>query len=479
MLQDITEDILFSPIRALGDLLRKRKITSTALTEAYLQRLDKLGPKLGAVVTITRELALKEAAAADKELAAGKDRGPLHGIPYGAKDLLATKGIPTTWGAEPYKTQVFDHDATVIRRLREAGAVLAAKLAMVELAGAWGYNNADASFTGPGRTPWNLDFWSGGSSSGPGAAMAAGLVAFTIGSETSGSIVTPAAFCGVAGLRPTYGRVSRHGAMALSWTMDKLGPMCRCAEDCGLVLAAIAGKDPHDATTSGRQFVYPPTETGSPKKDKWKIGIIKNATATVQPAVRKNFEESVKVLRTLADVEDNVPFPDLPFNEAVGTIIKAEGASAFRDLLDSGKAQTLRAVNDRWGGYTAAMVLAIDYLQAMRLRGTMKKALDELCAGYDALIAPAVAVVAYPIDRDFDKAYPGFGGGPPIIPAGNIAGQPALVVPNGWGDNDLPTAIQFTGRVWSEARLLELGAAYEKAADPRLRTRRPTLKGGK
>src|SRR6266511_5045499 len=223
--QPITEELLFASVRELAALIRTRKLSPVALTEAYLDRLDKLGPRLGAVITVTRELALKEARAAETEIRAGRYRGPLHGIPYGAKDLLATRGIPTTWGAEPYRKQVFDYDATAIRKLREAGAVLVAKLAMVELAGGFGYNHADASFTGPCRTPWNLEYWSGGSSSGSGAATAAALVPFAIGSETSGSIMTPAAYSGVTGLRPTYGLVSRHGAMALSWTMDKLGPM--------------------------------------------------------------------------------------------------------------------------------------------------------------------------------------------------------------------------------------------------------------
>jgi len=465
-MQEITEDVLFAPLKDLAALLRARKVTSAALTEAYLQRLEKLGAKLGAVVTITRDLARKEAAEADREIAAGKYRGPLHGVPYGVKDLLATKDIPTTWGAEPFKNQVFDHDATVVRKLRESGAVLVAKLAMVELAGGFGYNNADAAFTGPGRTPWHLDYWSGGSSSGPGAAVAAALVPFAIGSETSGSIITPSAFCGVSGLRPTYGRVSRHGAMALCWTLDKLGPMCRTAEDCGLVLAAIAGKDPLDPSSSGHKFTFPLAEADLPRKNKkWKIGVIKGSTAKVQPEVKKNFEEALVVLKDFCDVTEDVALPDLPFSEAIGIIIKAEGASAFRDLLDSGKAKTLRAANDRWGGYAGEMVLAVDYLQAMRLRGPMKRAMDELYSRYDALVAPAVATVAYPIDRDFDKAYPGFGGGLPLIQAGNIVGQPAVVVPNGFGSNNLPTALQFTGRIWSEARLLALAMAYQKATE--------------
>jgi aspartyl-tRNA(Asn)/glutamyl-tRNA(Gln) amidotransferase subunit A len=464
MYADITEDHLFSTVRELGELLKAKKISSAGLTEAYLERLEKLGAKLGAVVTITRERARKEAAEADKEIVAGKYRGPLHGIPYGVKDLLATKGIPTTWGAEPYREQIFDHDATVVRKLSEAGAVLAAKLAMVELAGGFGYNNADASFTGPGLTPWNTKFWSGGSSSGPGAAMAAGLVAFTIGSETSGSIITPAAFSGVSGLRPTYGRVSRHGAMALCWTLDKLGPMCRTADDCGLVLAAIAGADPEDPTAVDRPFKHA-AMPAVPEGKKFKVGIIRGTTAGVQPEVKKNFDAAVKVLAGFCEITEDVKFPDFPFGDAVGTIVKAEGASAFRDLLESGKAQELRAATDRWGGYAAASVLAIDYIQALRLRGPAKRVLDELYAPYDALIAPSRATVALPIDRDFDKAYPGILGGPPVIPAGNLVGQPALSVLNGFGRDNLPTGIQFTGRIWSEAKLLALGMAYQQAAD--------------
>src|SRR5580765_97145 len=259
-------DLLYTPVRALAARVKSNKLTSVKLTETCLERLDTLGPKLNAVVTVMRESALAEARTADAEIAKGRYRGPLHGIPYGVKDLLATKGVPTTWGAEPYRNQVFDHDATVVKKLRDAGAVLCAKLAMVELAGGMGYNQADASFTGPGLTPWNTSFWSGGSSSGPGAAVAAGLVAFAIGSETSGSIVTPSSFCGVTGLRPTYGLVSRHGAMALSWTLDKLGPFARSAEDCGVILQAIAGKDGKDPGSAGKNFYYTP-QYARPLKD--------------------------------------------------------------------------------------------------------------------------------------------------------------------------------------------------------------------
>ncbi len=240
----LPDDIFFASIKELGAQLRARKLSPVELTEGYLARLEKFGPRLGAVVTLMRASALKEARAAEREIKQGRYRGPLHGIPYGAKDLLATRNAPTTWGAAPYKDQQFDYDATVVARLHDAGAILVAKLAMVELAGGMGYNHANASLTGACRTPWNTDYWSGGSSSGPGAAVAAGLVAFAIGSETSGSIITPAAFCGITGLRPTYGRVSRHGAMALAWTLDKLGPMCRSAADCGYVLCRHRGPRP-------------------------------------------------------------------------------------------------------------------------------------------------------------------------------------------------------------------------------------------
>jgi aspartyl-tRNA(Asn)/glutamyl-tRNA(Gln) amidotransferase subunit A len=468
---EVTDDILFSSIRELGSLIRTQKISPVALTEAYLERLEKLGPKYNAVVTVTRQAALAEARTAEADIKAGKYRGPLHGIPYGVKDLAATRGFPTTWGAEPFRNQTFDYDATIITRLRAAGAILCAKLSMVEIAGGFGYNHADASFTGPGLTPWDTAFWSGGSSSGPGSAVAAALVPFAIGSETSGSIITPAAFCGISGLRPTYGRVSRHGCMALSWTLDKIGPMCRTADDCGLVLAALAGHDPLDPGSASQPFAYNQPEAGP--QAKWKLGIIRGSTAGIQPEVRRNFDESVKVLGKFCDIEDAVQLPNLPFGAVVGTIITAEAASAFRDFIDSGGPARLRAVNDRHGGYTGMAILAVDYLQAMRVRGKMKKEMNDLYRRYDALIAPSRATVAYPINLDFDKAYPGVAG-PPIIPAGNAVGQPAISVPNGFGIRNLPTGIQFTGRIWSEARLIAIAHAYQQATD--WHRRRPVIR---
>jgi aspartyl-tRNA(Asn)/glutamyl-tRNA(Gln) amidotransferase subunit A len=273
---------IFRPIRELSEPVRAGKISPVELTETFLGRLEELGPRYNAVVTVTRERALKQARRAEEEIASGHYRGPLHGIPYGGKDLLATSGgIPTSWGAAPFKDRTFDHDATVVRKLEEAGAVLVAKLAMIELAGGMGYRQPHASFTGPPRNPWNTDTWTGGSSSGSGAAVSAGLVPFAIGSETWGSILSPANNCGVAGLRPTYGRVSRSGAMALSWTLDKLGPLCLTADDCGLVLEAIAGPDPNDPTTTDRPFKY---DSEGPKKG-FKLAVLKGNSEGVHEGV--------------------------------------------------------------------------------------------------------------------------------------------------------------------------------------------------
>jgi len=477
----ISEDLLFTPLRELGALVKARRVSPVELAEASLHRLERIGPRLGAVVTVTRELALAEAHRANQEILAGQYRGPLHGIPYGAKDLLATKGIPTTWGAEPYRSQVFDHDATVIAKLREAGAVLCAKLAMVELAGGMGYNNPDASFTGPGRTPWNLDYWSGGSSSGSGAAVAAGLVSFAIGSETSGSILTPATFCGLTGLRPTYGLVSRHGAMALCWTLDKLGPLCRTADDCGLVLAAMAGIDPQDPTTAG-EFSYSrrgAEEGGAGRR--FRLGVLKGATRGAEPEVAANFQRSLSELRAFATVELEVPFPEFPYGPAVEVIVGAEGAAAFRDLIESGRTSLLRDKADRAGGPAMLMTLAVDYLQAMRLRVPMRAAYDDLLSRYDALVVPTLGESAPPVGQDFTPAPPD--GTPPpaprpdeakapdVIPAGNLVGAPALCLPNGMGAHGIPTSIQFLGRAFSEATLLSLADRYQSLTD--WHTKRP------
>jgi aspartyl-tRNA(Asn)/glutamyl-tRNA(Gln) amidotransferase subunit A len=464
----ITNDTLFATVSELAAQIRARKLSPVELTEAYLQRLETVGRRLNAVAHVMRDTALREARAAEAEIKRGRYRGPLHGIPYGVKDLCATREAPTTWGAAPYKDQRFDYDATVVTRLREAGAILTAKLAMIELAGGMGYNQADASLTGACRTPWNTGFWSGGSSSGPGAATASACVAFAIGSETSGSIITPSAFCGVSGLRPTYGAVSRHGAMALSWTLDKLGPMCRSAQDCGIVFNAIAGRDPLDPTSRTHERLPHYSAEGrllQPKRAKrLRVGVMKDSYEKAQGEVRRNFLASLDVLRRFADVEMDVPLPKFPYGPAVGTIVDAEGASAFRELIESGRVSELASPEGRIGGYAASLVTAVDYLHAMRMRAPMRRAWGEMFKKFDLLAAPSRATVSYPVDKTFDKAYPGIGASSPIG-ASNLVGVPAVSVPNGVGQNGLPTGLQLVGPAWGERDLIELAALYQSETD--------------
>jgi aspartyl-tRNA(Asn)/glutamyl-tRNA(Gln) amidotransferase subunit A len=337
-----------------------------------------------------------------------------------------------------------------------------------------GYNNADASFTGPGRNPWNAEYWSGGSSSGPGSAVGAGLVSFAIGSETVGSIVTPSAFSGVTGLRPTYGLVSRQGAMALCWTLDKLGPMARGSDDCQIVLDAIRGRDPADPTT-----VTVP-RSARPGARRLRVGVLKGATDFVQPEVARNFQESVTVLGRFADIVSDVALADLPYGIVAGTIVDAEGGSAFLEMIESGGSRELRAKSDRYGGYSSVMTPAVDYLHAMRLREKMRAPMAALFERYDVLAAPSRATVAYPIGLDFDKAYPDLAKGRPssfvspigaLIQVGNLVGWPAISLPNGFGQEGLPTGLHLLGRAFGEADLTALGREYQRRTD--FHARRP------
>jgi aspartyl-tRNA(Asn)/glutamyl-tRNA(Gln) amidotransferase subunit A len=452
----LSADLAFAPLPVLGRGLREKQFSSVELTEFFLDRLEKVGPRFNAVVTVTREQALAEARQAGRELADGKDRGPLHGIPYGAKDLLATRGIPTTWGAAPFRNRVIDEDATVVRKLREAGAVLAAKLAMVEIAGGLGYKQANASFTGPGLNPWDEKSWSGGSSSGSGAAVAAGLVPFAIGSETSGSIMSPAGYCGVSGLRPTYGRVSRHGAMALSWTLDKLGPICRTAEDCGLVLNAIAGPDPLDETALEQSYAYPDSK---PLTKPFRLAVLREPARKPQPAVQANFDDSLKVLQDMGTIRE-IELPDFPYGTVISTIIACEMSAAFEGLLTSGQVWEMAAPEDRVGAHAPQLIPAKDYINAFRIRRLIQKSLDRLLTEIDAVVVPTLATVAPPIDRPFHEYQAGWRGSS-IGVAGNAAGLPAITIPNGAGERGLPTALEFVGRAFEENRLIAVATAYQ------------------
>jgi aspartyl-tRNA(Asn)/glutamyl-tRNA(Gln) amidotransferase subunit A len=451
------DDLAFADATALGKLIASKNVSSVELTTLYLNRLERYGPSYNAVVTIMHERALREAKAADASLARGERKSALHGVPYGVKDLLAAVGAPTTWGAAPYRHQTFDYDGAVVEKLRDAGAVLLAKLAMVELAGGFGYDDANASFTGPGRTPWNRAFWSGGSSSGPGAAVSAGLVGFAIGSETNGSILTPSAMCGVSGLRPTYGRVSRYGAMALMWSSDKLGPMARSARDTQTILEIIAGADPRDSSTQIHPF---PRLERRPK-----IGVFAHATGKSQEAVVKNFEASLDVLREFADVEMDVKLPDRPYGAVIGALLNGECASAFRDLIESGRARELQCPADRIGGYVLYATAAVDYVDAMRVRTKIDDEMKAAVAPYDALVFPTLPTVAYPIGVNFNDVYPKAPGAIDPVTPGNLAGIPSMSVPNGFGLYGLPTGLGFIGSAWEEAKLSTIAARYQGRTD--------------
>ena len=450
----LVDNLAFASLTVLGAKLRAGDVSSVEITRFFLERLEKYGPTYNCVVTITRGLALEQAKKADAELKAGRDRGPLHGIPYGAKDLLATKGIPTTWGCAPYKNRIIDHDATVIKKLRDAGAVLAAKLSMVELAGGMGYRQANASLTGPGRNPWKPSQWSGGSSSGSGSAVAAGLVPFAIGTETWGSITTPASYCGLSGLRPTYGRVSRAGAMALSWTLDKIGPMCHDAHDCGLVLDAIAGPDPDDLSASERPYKYPPADASGP----YKFAVLKKGVERAQPEVRENFERALDIFKKLGPI-DEIELPDLPFGPVASGVLAAEMASAFEEMVASGLVFELTAPEDKIGGFARQSVLATDYLRAQRIRTKLCRALDTWLAPYDAILTVPTSEAAPTAEGPFGGNTSSKSMGGP----GNVCGTPAIVLPTGRTKDGLPTAIQLDGRAYSENRLLALAIAFQNA----------------
>lgn len=449
----MADDLAFGTIEELGARLRGGEVSAVELARYFLDRLERIGPKYNCVVTLTRDLALAQAGRADEELQAGRDRGPLHGIPYGAKDLLATKGLPTTWGCAPYRGRVIDRNATVVRKLEEAGAVLVAKLSMVECAGGMGYRQANASLTGPGRNPWKPSQWSGGSSSGSGSAVAAGLVPFAIGTETWGSITTPASYCGLTGLRPTYGRVSRAGAMALSWTLDKIGPMAHTAEDCGLVLDAIAGADEDDPSATERPYAYSP---GDVPERPLKLAVLKGAVAEAQEDVRANFEKALEVFRGQGTVEE-VEIPDLPFGAVASTVLGAEAASAFEEMVASGLVGELTAPEDRIGGYAEQSIPATDYLRAQRIRAKLARALDAWLAPFDAVLSVPTHGPAPTADGPFGDRF----SGPSMGGPGNCCGTPALVLPTGRTKDGLPTSLQLDGRAFSENRLIAVASAFQ------------------
>jgi Asp-tRNA(Asn)/Glu-tRNA(Gln) amidotransferase A subunit family amidase len=447
------EALAFQPVAVLSELIRTRRVSSLDLTRMYLARLQRYDPILKCVVSLTEERALRQARAADAEIARGRYRGPLHGIPWGAKDLLAVRGYRTTWGAGPFREQTIDTDATVVERLDAAGAVLVAKLTLGELA------QGDIWFGGRTNNPWKLDQGSSGSSAGSAAATAAGLVAFAIGSETLGSISSPATRCGVTGLRPTFGRIPRTGAMALSWTMDKLGPLCRSVEDCALVLNAIHGADDKDRTAVSAGFRWDAT---LPLRS-IRLGYFQSAFAIperdpanperITRASQRFDDAALDVLRRLGANLIPVEVPQLPY-DAMRIVLTAEAAAAFDELTRSNRDDELvqQGPND-WANTfrTARFIPAADYVNANRLRTRAIMEWDRLFASVDVIVTPTAAA------------------GLNQLVATNLTGHPAVILPNGFREDGTPVSLTFLGGLYDEARLLAAAHAYQIVADFHLR----------
>jgi len=435
-LPDNIEDLAYYSVRDLAALIQSRQVTSLDLTRMYLDRLKKYDPVLHCVVTLTEDLALEQAKRADTEIASGEYKGPLHGIPYAVKDLLATRDYKTTWGAMPYKDQQIDLDATVVKRLEEAGAVLVGKLTMGALA--WG----DVWFGGTTRNPWNTEQGSSGSSAGPASAVAAGLVPFAIGTETWGSIVSPSTRCGVTGLRPTFGRVSRYGAMALSWSMDKIGPMARTVEDCAIVFDAIQGPDGHDQTIVDLPFRY------TPDIDLANVRIGYTRELFEEDYPNRQFDlESLEVLKSLGAELIPIKLPDYPV-EDMAFILNTEAAAAFQQLTISNRDSLLvRQIRNAWPNVFRAawFVPAVEYIQANRLRTLLIEDMAELMDTIDVYVVPS------------------FGGNNLLLT--NLTGHPCVVLPNGFTEQNEPVSISFIGGLYQEGVLLRTARAYQEATD--------------
>ncbi|HVF39542.1 MAG TPA: amidase [Gemmatimonadaceae bacterium] len=440
------EELAFLPVTELSELIRLRKVTSTALTRMYLDRLKRFDPVLQCVITLTEERALAQSKAADDEIARGRYRGSLHGIPWGAKDLLAVRGYKTTWGAGPYKDQMIDEDATVVQRLDAAGAILVAKLTLGELA------QGDTWFGGKTRNPWKVEQGSSGSSAGPASATAAGLVGFSIGSETLGSISSPSTVNGTTGLRPTFGRVPKTGAMALSWSMDKLGPICRSAEDCALVLDAIHGPDDKDVSAIAADFNW----DASLKPSKLRIGYVKSAfdLPVTDPKDEKRtlhaskpFDDSaLAVLRRMSVNLIPIELPDLPYN-AMRLILIAEAAAAFDELTrtDRDKELVQQTRNDWANAFRVARFIpAVDYINANRVRSNAIAAWNDLMKKVDVIVTPTNA-------SNLSQ-----------LVATNLTGHPAVILPNGFRPDGTPVSLTFLGGLFQEAKLLAVAHAYQK-----------------
>lgn len=451
-------DLCYQSVTELAAQIRRRKLSPVELTQAYLDRIRRYAGDMNAFVTVTDDLALEQARTAEREVMHGRYRGPLHGIPYGAKDLLATAGTATTWGAAPTKNQRFDTDATVIRRLREEGAVLLGKLAMVEFAGCLGYRFANASLTGPGRNPWNLDRWTGGSSSGSGAAVASALVGFAIGTETWGSILCPSAFCGVTGLRPTYGRVSRAGGMVGSDTLDKIGPMARTAADCRVVLDAIAGRDPDDPSTANEPVRLRPRRLDLRRLKAALIPLDFAKTPGAEREVKAAFDQAVEEMRGAGLPLEETKLPEFPAAEVATVVLYAEAMSTFEKFFDDGSVAMLTDPYAPYQREVTAALTGADYVKASRMRAVLQDRMVDFYERYDVIVTPNFMSVAPPVAEDLVKTLPY---SDPVGAIGNACGLPSIALPCGFGRDRMPASFQIMGSAFEEGLLLDLGELYQ------------------
>ena len=464
----LDEATLYLSIRELGERIRKRVLSPVELTEAYLGRSRLIGPKLNAYATLTPELAMQQARAAEREIASGHYRGSLHGIPYAPKDLVAVRGYPTTWGAAPFAHQIFDYDATIIGKLNAAGAVMIGKAAMIELAGGLGYTDGNASLTGPTRNPWKKGCWTCGSSSGSGAVVAAGLAAFSIGSDTRGSIICPSAWCGVSGMRPTFGRVSRHGAMTIAWSMDKLGPMARSADDCGLILSVIAGHDPndHESLSPGvAEFRH----SARPEFSKpLRIGRLTNAWPP-NSALESVVDAALKALeKNGAEIRD-AKVPEGPFEDVAELTILMESASAFREMIRSGSVAGLRDPLGQINGYVSEEFSSFDYLDVQRIRTILQKRIDKLFDEFEVLAAAGSNTTAEllappPGKRSSNEDEDAVNQAAPDG-ISSLCGLPAICVPCGFNRDNLPYGLQFLARARDDRAAIDAARLYQSVTN--------------
>lgn len=441
----------YASIRELNKAIKSKHVSSVELTQMYVSRLITLGYEHNAVAELIEAQALTDAIVADST----DSKSLLHGIPFGVKDLLATKGVPTRWGSPGHSDQVFDFDSTVVAKLKSAGGILVAKLEMIELAGGGHYNQADASRRGACKSAWDKSLWAGGSSSGSGAATALGCISYSIGSETSGSITCPSAFNGCTGFRPTYGRVSRFGAMALCWTLDKLGPMTRSAEDAAIVLETIAGLDPLDETTLSQPLNL---RSRGPKP---KIGLLKEAFAENDAAVcEKAYFNVIDALHKLGYDTVEVEFPLLPYATAVGIIVDAEGASAHENFIRGDRFQELRDPHQVAGFASAMQTKAVDYLWALRMRreALRANAVWETC---DCIFTPVFYHRSIPADLPFDQTWKNMGG---RAEPSNLLGWPAMAFPIGF-EEGAPLGGQLIAPAFREDICFQVVRDFQRNSD--------------